>query len=93
VVDLTIGVPKEMKKFVMLLALLLTFSLTVFAQDAPKPANGASTSDATATTPVKHAKAHHVKHHVKHHKATKTQTVAKATDATKTPTESTPVAK
>lgn len=75
-----------MKKAAMLLALLGTFSLSVFAQDASKPTDGTATADTTTASPAKHAK----KHVKKHHKVAKSKT---ADDAAKTPAESSPATK
>lgn len=69
-----------MKKVVMLFALLGAFSLTAFAQDAPKPADSAAPETAAAST-AKHVKKH--KKHVKHH----------ARKAAEAPAETAPAAK
>lgn len=66
-----------MKKTALVLTLLSTFSLPVFAQDAAKPA-ATTTPDAVTTSTTK-------KHSHKQHKASKTAPA----DATKTPAENT----
>jgi hypothetical protein len=67
----------KMKKVVMLFALLGAFSLTAFAQDAPKPADSAAPETAAAST------AKHVKKHKKHHAKKAAEAPAETAPATK----------
>ncbi len=67
-----------MKKTLMVFALLGTFTLGVFAQDATKP--DAAASPDTATTTTKKATKKHSK---KHHKGTKKAATDTAAPATK----------